>query len=171
MAYKIAFASSDGIHVDRHFGGASQFVIAEIENGTWTITETRSVDDRSIDKIGVFKLREEIDGDKRVDGCNAGSNGYAGCDPGSCTVGGCGSGSGCGGNIVISKKVELISDCRCIVCQKVGMSVQKQLSKLAIASFDIECKIEDALIKLTKYYDRVDNHKSLRGIAHPDTDE
>ena len=31
MIYKIAFASSDGVRIDRHFGAADKFFIAEID--------------------------------------------------------------------------------------------------------------------------------------------
>lgn len=38
-------------------------------------------------------------------------------------------------------KVQLLSDCRCIVCKKIGFNIQKQLEKLAlikITKLDIE---------------------------------
>ncbi|MBR1423376.1 MAG: dinitrogenase iron-molybdenum cofactor biosynthesis protein [Ruminococcus sp.] len=45
MIYKIAFASSGGERVDRHFGQADQFVIAELDSDKedYDIKETRSV--------------------------------------------------------------------------------------------------------------------------------
>lgn len=41
MAYKIAFASSDGKVVNQHFGRARQFLIVEIENKEYKYVETR----------------------------------------------------------------------------------------------------------------------------------
>ena len=41
MAYKIAFASSDGKVVNQHFGRAKQFLIIEIDNKDYTYVETR----------------------------------------------------------------------------------------------------------------------------------
>lgn len=31
MTYRIAFASSDGVHIDRHFGAAEKFFIADLD--------------------------------------------------------------------------------------------------------------------------------------------
>ena len=75
----------------------------------------------------------------------------------------CGNGRGCSG--AVFPKVEIISDCRCVVCKKIGYKVQKQLEKLAIISFDIDCTVEEALNKITVYIQKTDTHRSLRGIA------
>ncbi|MCD8355334.1 MAG: hypothetical protein LUE11_01990 [Clostridia bacterium] len=42
MAFRIAAASTDGIHIDRHFGKAEQFVILEVQNdGSFTEIDRR----------------------------------------------------------------------------------------------------------------------------------
>ena len=42
MAYRIAAASSDGIHIDRHFGAADGFVIVEVaDDGIFAEVERR----------------------------------------------------------------------------------------------------------------------------------
>ena len=43
MKYKIAFASSDGVRIDRHFGAADRFYIAELdtEKEDYELTESR----------------------------------------------------------------------------------------------------------------------------------
>ena len=42
MSYRIAAASSDGIHIDRHFGVADGFVIVEVaDDGTFAEVERR----------------------------------------------------------------------------------------------------------------------------------
>lgn len=81
---------------------------------------------------------------------------------------GCGSScqsGGCGGSGEEIPQVTLLSDCRCIICKKVGFKVQKQLEKKAITTFDVECTIEEALHKITLYFERVDHHETLRGIS------
>lgn len=61
-------------------------------------------------------------------------------------------------------KVEHLSDVRAILATKVGFQAQKQLEKKAISTFDLEADVDEALKKITAYYDRVDRHESLRGI-------
>jgi predicted Fe-Mo cluster-binding NifX family protein len=41
MAYKVAFASSDGKVVNQHFGRTKQFLIVEIDNKNYRYVETR----------------------------------------------------------------------------------------------------------------------------------
>ncbi len=81
----------------------------------------------------------------------------------SCGTGGaCGLQSGCSGRAGTSGKVELISDCRCVVCRKIGFHIQKQLERRAISAFDVSCSVEEALEKISFYFERVDNHESLK---------
>lgn len=144
MSYKIALASSDGSNIDRTFGGTEKFTIVEVTDGKYMILEERVV------------LPKEEDRNNAADEVSGG------CTP----AGSCGCGGGCGGNQAASPRVRLVSDCRCVVCKKIGGGAQKQFSKLAISTFDVECGIDEALKKITLYFDRVDKHKSLRGIAH-----
>ena len=44
-------------------------------------------------------------------------------------------------------------------------NITKQLEKLAITGFDVDCTIEEALKKITYYLEKVDGHQSLRGFA------
>ena len=46
--------------------------------------------------------------------------------------------------------------------QRLDFRPKKQFERKAISVFDIECKITDALDKITAYYEKVDGHKSLR---------
>jgi hypothetical protein len=46
--------------------------------------------------------------------------------------------------------------------------VRKQLEKKAVSAFDIEYPVNEALEKIAFYFDRLDNHKSLRGTAKAD---
>ncbi|MCM1228176.1 MAG: hypothetical protein NC320_12300 [Clostridium sp.] len=71
-------------------------------------------------------------------------------------------GSGCGGNGEASAKVELVADCRAVVCKKIGFNIQKQLERKAISSFDVNCSVKEALDKISAYYSRIDRHESLR---------
>ena len=77
--------------------------------------------------------------------------------------GGCGNGNGCGLGGALPK-VELIGDCRSLVCKKIGFQATKQLEKKHITSFDVECNIDEALSKIASYFNKIDNHQSLRKI-------
>lgn len=144
MAYKIAVASSDGVNVDLHFGGAEFFDIYEVsDDGSFKLAEKRQVQD---------SLSESQSCGQRREGC-----GTVGCGNGNGSGAGCGNGDG-------SAKVEQISDVRAVVAAKIGFNVTKALEKKAIASFDVECPVQEALEKITKYFYSVDNHVSLRKI-------
>lgn len=139
MSYKIAVASSDGLQIDETFGSARSFLIYEVKDGKYEKTEERTVD-----------LQNE-QGKKDSLSCGDGS----GCGNGI----GTGCGSGCGS---ASSKVGLISDCRCVVCKKIGFQIQKQLERKAISAFDVSCSVETALTKISGYYRHIDSHISLR---------
>ena len=143
MSYKIAVATSDYINVDETFGQAKRFIIYEADGKNFKKLEERDVED---DFVVECKISET--------GCGTGG----GC--GSST--GCSAGGGCGGNGEVSFKISSLFDCRAVVCKKIGVSAQKQFEKKAISYFDISCTVEEALDKITFYYDRIDNHVSLR---------
>lgn len=159
MAYKIAVASSDGIHIDETFGSAKEFLIYEVTDEMYVKSEVRAVEETG----GV--TTEEAQPQKESvlqESCgNANDCGNGGCNSGA--GGGCGNaGRGCSGNGEVSSKVELLSDCRCVVCKKIGFHVQKQLERKAITSFDVACTVEEALQKITVYFHKVDTHQSFR---------
>lgn len=138
MSYKIAIASSDERTIDLKFGSATAFLIYEVrDDGTWERVERRSVSERDDTEV--------------PSSCG---------DKGECLGGGCHS-SG-----PSNPRVDLIADCRCVLCKKTGNPIQKQLDKKAISSFDITGEIEEALHKIVQYFYRVDHHHSLRGIAN-----
>lgn len=133
MAYKIAVASSDGVNVDLHFGAAESFLIFAVsDNGTFELEEKREY--KEVPEVQTADCAEK-----------------AGCKSG------CGNrnGNGCGGG---SAKVEVIGDVRAVVAAKIGFNVTKALEKKAIANFDVECPVQEALEKITKYFYSVDNH-------------
>ena len=140
-------ASSEGENVDRSFGAADGFLIYEVAgSGAYRLAEKRPW-------LG------NADAPAAPDACNAGcETGSGGCGP---TSGGCGGGASGGG----LAKVALISDCRSLLCAKIGFQAEKQLARQAITVFDIECPIQEALDKITAYFDRVDQHQNLRGFA------
>jgi predicted Fe-Mo cluster-binding NifX family protein len=141
MAYKIAVASSDGVNVDVHFGAAESFLIFAVsDDGNFTLEEKR-------------EYIEESSADDGIKGsCTEKSGCKAGCGNGN--GGGCGAGGG-------SAKISLIDDVRAVVAAKIGFNVVKQLERKAIASFDVETTVQEALEKITKYFYSVDNHVSL----------
>lgn len=65
-------------------------------------------------------------------------------------------GGGCGGGSEHTEKVKLISDYRAVVCTKIGMHAQKQLTVKAISTFDVQCTVSEALDKITAYYKKID---------------
>ena len=140
MSYLIAVATSDAKVVDLGFGAAKGFHIYEVEGTSYKEKEYREY------------AEEEISSDVQS-GCG-GNSGHGGC--------GAGSQSGCGGSDGALKKVGLIADCRSLVCKKIGFQAQKQLEKKAIAGFDVDCSVDEALTKIATYFDKIDNHVSLR---------
>ena len=137
MAYKIAVGSSDGNNVDLKFGEVTKFLIYEVG-----------------DEVLLKEEREFIPEAKTDTSCNTSS-----CDTKGCG----GNGGGCQGPGDVAGKVELIADCRAVVCKKIGFQAQKQFEKKAISVFDVECEVKEALDKITFYYGRIDKHESLRG--------
>lgn len=151
MAYKIAVGSSDGINVDLKFGEVENFLIYDVTD-SFRLVEQRAVtggnseDEGNANNVNSADLSLESD-----------------CKKSNCKSSGCGgNGGGCGGAEGVQKKVSLIDDCRCVVCRKVGFQAQKQFEKKAISVFDVEVPVEEALKKITYYYEKIDNHKTLR---------
>lgn len=137
LAYKIAVGSSDGIYVDLKFGEVTKFLIYEVSDGIRLAEERIVGNDTEIQNI-----RENS------------------CSTSACRKEGCGgSGGGCQGPSDIISRVDLISDCRCVVCKKIGFQAQRQLEKKAISVFDVMCEIQEALEKITSYYEKLDQCK------------
>ena len=141
MAYKIAIGSSDGINVDLKFGEVESFYIYNVEDSKYELLENRAINQD--EKNEISEERDCAD-----NGC--GSNGCSG------------NGHGCSGPTDVINKVALIEDCRCVVCKKIGFQAQKQFERKAISVFDVECKISEALEKISNYYEKIDNHRSMR---------
>jgi predicted Fe-Mo cluster-binding NifX family protein len=155
MAYKIAVGSSDGINVDLKFGEVENFLIYEVTDN-FKLIEQRAV---PVENDANSTNATDNENDANVSEFTLGSN----CEKSNCKSSGCGgNGGGCGGAEGVLKKVSLIEDCRCVVCRKVGFQAQKQFEKKAISVFDVEVPIEEALEKITYYYEKIDNHKTLR---------
>ena len=132
MAYKIAVGSSDGIYVNLKFGEVAKFLIYEVSDEIRLVEERIVRNDTEIQKIN-------------ENSCN-----ISGCSKENCG----GNGSGCNGSSDVISKVVLISDCRCVVCKKIGFQAQKQFEKKAISVFDVECEINEALEKIAFYTSR-----------------
>lgn len=145
MSYKIAIGSSNGLDVDLKFGEVERFLIYEIKG------EAKLLEERIVpEKVGKAESPVKQCGDKS--GCGGQGSGCSG------------HGNGCGGEADVISKVALIEDCRCVVCKKIGFQAQKQFEKKAISVFDVECSVEEALEKISFYYNKVDNHESFRKV-------
>ncbi len=138
MAYRIAVASSDGISIDLHFGEADHFLIYEVEGTEYGLTEDRRyVPEDHTDPASTSGHRQE--------------------------GGGCTGGGGCHG-AYHEARISSVSDCRCIICRKIGGDMQKALERKGISSYDVDCSVEEALEKIVSYIYRTDNHISLKDI-------
>ena len=155
MAYKIAVGSSNEINVDLKFGEVKEFLIYEIEGRDARLIEKRKLTQEMKEGDLFYEKAKETGGNDDLNGC--GSKGACG------NQSGCGgNGRGCNGPSDVISKTEAISDCRAVLCKKVGFQAQKQFEKKAISVFDVECTIEEALDKITFYYERIDKKQSLR---------
>ena len=128
MAYKNATASSDGVNIDVHFGAAQSFLIYEVnDKGEFSFLEKRDYDEA--------REGESIDGKPaKTAGCHGSGSG--------CGLGGCSGGA--------SAKVELISDVRAVIAEKIGFNVQKQLEKIDKEIDEARAKITDSSVKREK---------------------
>jgi len=154
MSYLIAVATSNAKDVDLGFGAARGFHIYEVDGTDYKEKEYREFAEDAGDS-GQGAATEVQPG-----GCAGSQNGCGDGSQGGC--GGNGGHGGCGGGDGALKKVELISDCRSLVCKKIGFQAQKQLEKRAIAGFDVECSVDEAIVKIATYFNKIDNHISLR---------
>ena len=139
MGYKIAVATSDGVNVDLHFGAANTFAIYDVEGQDYKKTET--------------KVIPASEGSPSQGCCsNSECGNRSSCDSG------CSDRKGCHGGEK-SPAVEMLSNCRCIVCTKVGRNIIRQFERLAISTFDITMPINEALPKIIGYYHKIDKRK------------
>ncbi|MCR4560218.1 MAG: hypothetical protein K5685_09080 [Bacteroidales bacterium] len=93
------------------------------------------------EKFDFLESRKVINADNaQIAGCNCGEGG----------------GNNCGGGEK-SEAVEILSDCRAVVCAKIGRNILKQLELRAISSFDVSIPVKEALEKIVTYYNKVDN--------------
>lgn len=156
MSYKIAVATSDGLNVDLHFGSAPSFDIYDVDGIDFLKVETRKVPTAPEQEFYY------IAGNEGSGSCNSGCS--SGCGSGSgneCNSGcnsGCGTKNGCGGGEK-SESVEMLSDCRCVVCKKIGRNILKQFERKAISVFDVELPVKEALSKIVSYYNKLDERK------------
>lgn len=154
MSVKVAIASSDGINIDLHFGKAEAFLIYELKNGKFELTEKRELPERlesGAELSGENLRKENPDEDAAFGGC--GGSGFACAGGGGFGCGGsggvCGSG-GASGPLAVA--VEFLLDCRAVVAAQIGQNMRRQFDRNAISLFDIEMPISQALEKLASYY-------------------
>lgn len=156
MTYKIAVASSDGMTVDGAFGEVTEFRIYQVEGEQYTQVEHRKMPETVTQKQGDTAEKQRADSvvqqncdgqesEHTESGCCGGHGGHGGC--------------GCGTSDGSSARIDTLSDCRSIVCRKIGPHAKKLLERKAIAAFDVDCSVEDALKKIIFYYNRVDRWK------------
>ena len=151
MSYLIAVGTASGENVDLKFGEVREFYIYRVDGKDVKLEETREAERNATNTSS-----------------NSGgvAEGTQSCSKGSCSsaqASGCGgNGKGCSGPGEVQGRVEVIADCRCVVCKKIGFQARKQFEKKAISVFDVECSVSEALEKITSYYYKIDNRQSLR---------
>ena len=141
MGIKVAIASSDGLNIDLHFGQAESFLIYELKDNKFALSEKREVPAEAFAE-GALRQTQGPQADAGF-GCPGGGGGCGG------------SGGGCGGGAAsgpLAPAVELLLDCRAVVAAQIGQGMRRQLERNAISVFDIEIPVEDALKKLAAYY-------------------
>ena len=163
MSYKIAIASNDGVYVNAHFRSSLIFYIIEVnDDGSYFFKEERIVPNITADQVRENKISSCGSKENLCESNSCSNNSNCGNESGSCSNL---SGNSCGGghsDAQIELRVSLISDCRCLLCKKIGPSAERQLARKAITTFQIDNRIEALLEKIIDYYSKVDNHISLR---------
>lgn len=156
MTYKIAVASSDGVTVDGTFGEVTEFRIYQVEGEQYTRVEHRKMPEPLIQKPEYTDAEHRAD---RVEWQSCGGQDSNPTEGGCCGGHGGHGGCGCGTPDGSSIRIEALSDCRSIVCKKIGPHAKKLLERKAIAVFDVDCSVEEALRKIIFYYNRTDRNK------------
>ncbi len=136
----IGVATSDGENIDMEFGKAYSFDIYRIEAG-----EAPNA---------FFEERRPVDSPDKDAATSADD---ASCFPGEgCSGGGCGGGHGCVGSASpqLQRRIDVVSDCVCVLCSHAGPGAQKLLADNAITLFDIMMPVERALPKVAAWYTR-----------------
>ena len=129
MGYKIAVASSDGVFSDLEFGMADQFYIYDVD------------DEKNITFSEIRKYVQEKAGELQEPDLSELKEPTGSCgNPGNR----CGKGA--------EKKVELIEDCRCIICSHIGPKMSKNFTVRGISVFDIEGGIDPIINRIAHYY-------------------
>ena len=172
MGIKVAVTSSDGLNINLHFGQAKSFLIYELKDNKFTLSEKREVPADAFAE-GALRHRERH--------CNAGQKQSGGLflaslraavlrraqgpqreehgpqDEAFCCPGG---GSGCGGcgggaSGPLAPAVELLLDCQAVIAAQIGQNMRRQFERNAISVFDIELPVTQALEKLAAYYSKL----------------
>ncbi|TCL60012.1 putative Fe-Mo cluster-binding NifX family protein [Kineothrix alysoides] len=125
MAYRIAVTSSDGSHVDEHFGQAEDFWVYEVEEETGI---TSLVERRKIKRSYRNRMCKEEVSD--CGGCCGRDDGY------------------------VSYVAEQLQDCIFLLTGHIGKKPYKTLERKGIASLETPYGLEEAVAKLNIYYRR-----------------
>lgn len=59
---------------------------------------------------------------------------------------------GCGCAGFIPYKIEALKDCKAVLCARIGPGAKQQLERSGITAFDVVCKIDEALEKISTFY-------------------
>jgi predicted Fe-Mo cluster-binding NifX family protein len=149
VPYKIALTSSDGEHIDLHFGSADSFHILQVdeETGAWEFLDHRKI---RPDSNAILP-----DAPAAADSCGVQASGSG------CGGGGCGTsspGSGCGhqdGRLQLV--IDTLSDCRYIFTARIGKKPFTVLQRSGITALETQHDIPFAVSKLHTYHTKFGN--------------
>lgn len=134
----VAVASSDGAAIDIEFGRAGRFFIYRIVGGgvpSAELVETRWV--------------AQADGGDP----SAAAAVFAGsCAGGAMPPGGEGCCRAGAPSPQLKARLDVLRDCACVLCAHAGPRAQKLLEQHAIALFDIQMPVDQALSKVAAWY-------------------
>ncbi len=136
MAYRVAVTSSDGVHIDEHFGHSSDIIIVQIE------------------ETGEFQLIDKRNMEEEINQLSRNKPQESGCQQDSCSnSGGCRRGGfGKHDTEYIKKVAEVLVDCKYLLTEKIGNKPQAVLYSLGITALEAPEDIAAAISKLHLYY-------------------
>lgn len=140
MPYKIAVTSSDGEHIDLHFGMANSFLILQVDEdtGAWEFQDARKIPKRSEAALG---------GDA-APGCGESASGCGG------------GGGGCGHQEDrLQSVIDTLSDCRYVFTAQIGKKPFTFLQRAGITALETPSEISFAVSKLNVYHKKQANIK------------
>jgi hypothetical protein len=134
MDYLLAIAADDKNLQLKNFNETECFYILKVQGG-----KVETIGKRSVNSASCEIQEERCSGSGR--GCSLGTNGKGKRDT--------------------SLRIQLISDCRGVLCREISSFAKRQLSRKAISFFDVNKDGKEALEKIIVYFEKIDYHEHM----------